>query len=329
MNTSFSHGYALLIGVGECEYLPWSLPVTVKDMLALQATLLHPDMCGYIDDSQHLRLLHDAVATRQQILAGLTWLKEQTDADPDATAIVFYSGHGWVDHNTGKYYLVPHDVKPYDCAGSALDADTFSTYVQHISARRLLVLIDSCHAGGMTSAKETEAIKLPPSFVPGALTKDIARRLRCNSGRAVFSSSSGVQKSWIRPGGSLSIFTGHLLEALQGAGSRNNDTEVRVSDLMNYLARTVPESAMRMYGAEQIPFFDTATEDFPVALLRGGKATQSTGPSSMHTSTLPATKKYHIEISNASIIAIGDNARAVGSTADHDEGTDLERGTHE
>ena len=35
MTNIFSHGYALLIGVGRCAYDPWSLPVTVRDMQAL------------------------------------------------------------------------------------------------------------------------------------------------------------------------------------------------------------------------------------------------------------------------------------------------------
>jgi len=35
MTDLFSHGYALLIGVGRCAYDPWSLPVTVRDMQAL------------------------------------------------------------------------------------------------------------------------------------------------------------------------------------------------------------------------------------------------------------------------------------------------------
>ena len=45
---------------------------------------------------------------------------------------------------------------------------------------------------------------------------------------------------------------------------------VRVSNLMNRLGKAVPESARKLCQAEQTPFFDTATEDFSVAVLRGG-----------------------------------------------------------
>ncbi|NEP89940.1 MAG: hypothetical protein F6K18_25680 [Okeania sp. SIO2C2] len=40
---------------------------------------------------------------------------------------------------------------------------------------------------------------------------------------------------------------------------------------MNHVSKTVPESAQQL-GKEQTPIFDfSQTEDFPVALLRGGK----------------------------------------------------------
>lgn len=37
MDNSFSHDYALLISVGTSAYAPWSLPVTVRDVQALEA----------------------------------------------------------------------------------------------------------------------------------------------------------------------------------------------------------------------------------------------------------------------------------------------------
>jgi hypothetical protein len=81
----------------------------------------------------------------------------------------------------------------------------------------------------------------------------------------------------VRPDGSLSLFTYHLLEALQGAGNRPGDATVRLSNLMNHLGKAVPESARALCRAEQTPFFDAATEDFPVALLRGGKGLPAGG----------------------------------------------------
>ena len=338
MDNTFSHGYALLIGVGECAYQPWSLPVTVRDMLALQAVLTDPTLCGYPVD--HIRLLHDAGATKQAILEGLAWLAGRAAAAGDATAVVFYSGHGWLDGSTGRYYLLPHNVEPFDLPGSALGAEDFTAALRQVQARRLLVFMDCCHAAGMATAKDAPPLKLPPGLSQVALPKGVAEALKQGAGRAVFSSSTGSQRSWVRPDGRLSLFTHHLLEALQGAGNRPGDAEVRVSNLMAHLSRAVPTSAQAM-GQEQTPFLDAATEDFPVALLRGGKGlpkggwaaaqdeaavrigrvVQALGERSVAIGgdvsgsvivtgdrNTVQSGKYNIQIDHAEGIAIGDNA---------------------
>ena len=110
MAAQFTHGYALLVGVGDSAYPKWSLPVTVKDVQALQSVLVDPGLCAYPNDEAHVRVLHDAGATRDSILDGLSWLGAQSAADPDGTAVVYYSGHGWLDGSTGRYYLIPHNV---------------------------------------------------------------------------------------------------------------------------------------------------------------------------------------------------------------------------
>ena len=71
MPEQFSHGYALLVGVGAALFQPWSLPVTVRDAQAMQACLLDPSLCAYPADEGHVRLLHDDAATRRAVLDGL------------------------------------------------------------------------------------------------------------------------------------------------------------------------------------------------------------------------------------------------------------------
>ena len=74
MPNAFTHGYALLVGVGQSAYPPWSLPVTVKDIQAIRAILTDPHR-AYPGDDRHIRLIHDKTATRAAILDGLAWLK--------------------------------------------------------------------------------------------------------------------------------------------------------------------------------------------------------------------------------------------------------------
>ncbi|MEH2283023.1 MAG: caspase family protein [Nostoc sp.] len=260
----FANGYALLIGVGKSAHQPLSLPVTVKDVQALHQVLIDPNFCAYPNDTQHVRLLHDEEATRSKILEQLNWLKEQAQANPEATVVVYYSGHGWFSKSQNRYYLLPHDVEPLDFEGSSLSAEDFTNALRQIKSKRLLAIIDSCHAAGMASAK-----KAPSDFEEISIPKSVINDLSQGKGRVVFTSSQGEQSSWIRPDKQMSIYTYHLIEALQGKGNQAHEDVVKISHLMNYLSDKVPESASTLCKKTQTPYFHFESEDFSVALLKG------------------------------------------------------------
>lgn len=277
-SSKFNNGYALLIGVGESKYAPLCLPVTVKDTQAIYAALIDPELCAYPDDKEHIRVLNNQEATQTAILDGLNWLKEKAESDPKATIFIYYSGHGWVDKNTQKYYLIQHDIKPTKLAKSALSAESFTSELRQIEGERLLVVIDSCHAAGMATSKEAD-LELEEEFddfIRLAPSKGFIDELKKGKGRIVFTSSEGEQKSYIKDN-SCSIYTYHFLEALQGAGNKPGDTDVRVSNIMNHLGKAVSETARQLCNVEQVPNFDMTGGDFIIAKLRGGKGLPSKG----------------------------------------------------
>ena len=215
-----------------------------------------------------------------------------------------------MDQTTGRYYLVPQDVKPFDIPGSALAGEEFTAALRAIPARRLLVFIDSCHAAGMTTAKDPSPLQLPGQFAQAALPKELADALKQGQGRAVFASSRGEQRSWVRPDGSLSLYTYHLLEALRGAGNRPGDAVVRLSNLVAHLSRTVAESARTLCHAEQTPFYDWSTEDFAVALVLGGKGVPVEGWQTPDSPQPPGATHYTATVTGSGAIAQGDSAAA-------------------
>lgn len=297
MSQTFAHGYALLVGVGQCADSRLSLPVTVKDIQALRQVLVNPELCGYSES--HLRSLHDDSATKKSILDGLAWLKSQAETDPEATVIVYYSGHGWLDTADQSYYLLPHDLNPYAWKDSAIAADKFNTALHQIPAKRLLVILDCCHAQGMASAKD--APMLPPNVTPTAPAKSFFDRFAQGEGRVILLSSKGEQKSWIRKDGAMSIYTYHLIEALRGKANNPGETAVTVADVVKYLDHTVPISAQQEYQADQQPWVSSETTNFEIALIQGGKGLPAGG--------WEAVKDQSIAAVN--IQAIGDRSVAV------------------
>lgn len=264
----FADGYALVIGVGHTPNdSTWSLPTTTEDAKQVHRALINPQMCGYKKD--YVRLLHDESASLQNIKEALAWLSAQTRKNREATAVIYFSGHGLQDED-GRYALLPSDVNPDDLKNTPLWGDELTEALRRIEARRLLVLIDACHAGGMTTAKG-EPVRLPAGFTKAPPPPALLAQLKQGEGRAVINSCRENQESWILRDGSLSIFTFHLLEALRGAANLPNETTVRVSNLINHLGKKVQETARSQYQVEQVPWTDQASEDFPVALLMGGK----------------------------------------------------------
>ncbi|MBU0705028.1 MAG: caspase family protein, partial [Chloroflexi bacterium] len=93
MSHTFTHGYALLIGVDENHVSAYALPDVAKDIQALAEVLVHSQRCAYPDDN--VKTLTGQEATRQSIMDGLEWLQEhiQADTSGNATTIVYYTGH--------------------------------------------------------------------------------------------------------------------------------------------------------------------------------------------------------------------------------------------
>ena len=283
----FAQGYALLVGVDESSVTALSLAVVGKDVAALEAVLTHSERCGYA--AEHVRVLKGKDATRQQIVDGVEWLQKQVAADGsgNATAVVYYSGHGWRDTqaNPPAYYLIPYDVRQDKLRATALRGQDLAEAIAAVQPQRLLVVLDCCHAGGM-EVKEVvpgavgryEPAAMPPELVlgdgePAAKGGDGQgfAQLLIGAGRAVLSSSTGPQQSYVRSDRTMSIFTYHLIEALTGhAQPQDGATEVLVSDVLSYVYRQVPRTAQAQAGAEQQPD-GRITGNFAVARLLGGK----------------------------------------------------------
>jgi uncharacterized caspase-like protein len=87
----------------------------------------------YPANGNHVRILHDENATTQEIIDGLTWLNNCAENDPEATAIIYFSGHG-LRSASAQYYLVTHDADPYALPVQALDARVFNQAIQEIPA---------------------------------------------------------------------------------------------------------------------------------------------------------------------------------------------------
>ena len=280
MSEVFEHGYAVVIGVDDNNIKRLALPAVEKDVSAVRDVLVHPERCGYAEEN--VRFLKGEESTGKNIKKAFIWLKDKVSDDPEATAVIYYSGHGFRDKKSERYYLIPYDIESLQSVRvDGLKAEDIQTEISEIRAKSTLIILDCCHASGMDvkdiDPDEPEMDSLPfpelpevknvPVYEEGA--KDVSD-LSDGSGRAILNSSTGIESSYVRPDQAMSVFTYHLIEALTGhAPHDEDDDKVLVTDVMSYVTRNVQKTVAKM-NKSQTPVMRTEGV-FPIAMLIGGE----------------------------------------------------------
>ena len=266
---TFVNGHAVIIGIA--NYLSVSpLPETVLNDARDVASVLTSDAhCGY--NHRNVCLLLDGNATLARIQGALSFVAKSSG--PDDTVIIFFSGHGALLGDSDDPLSA---ILPVDCDGRTLDSSSlseteFSAALRQISARRLVVLIDACHSGGAGSFK----VEGSPKLQTLRFSEKSLDRLSQGTGRVLMASSRASETSLVLQGARNSVFTGHLLEILNGRGRTSGDGVIRVFDIFNHVA----ERVKRTVPGRQHPIFKASDleDNFPVVLDRGGM--KSTIPS--------------------------------------------------
>jgi hypothetical protein len=255
--------YALVVGIADYRHVT-RLPAAVRhDAQAVQDLLADPQHCGY--PPGHVTLLLDEQATRDAILTVLSSLAARTSAG--SSLFVYISGHGaqvTSGARAGEYLLPVDTVLHSDetLASTAINGSEFTAALAAIPARKVLVVFDCCHAGGLGRPKDAAA-----PLVKAGLPARYYERLAAGRGRAILSSSRDSEFSYVLPGAVHSLFTQHLLAGL-GGGVPGADGLIRVFDLFEYIQPRVTHEQ-----PSQHPVFQADLEEnFPVALHPDGKS---------------------------------------------------------
>ena len=210
--STLTNAHALIIGIANYRAVN-PLPATVlNDARGVYDLLVDPQRGGY--DPANVQCLLDGKATLAALRAGLAELAQRCDSD--STAFVFYSGHGarLTSGPSAGEYLMPVDASMASTAalaGMALSGQEFTEALRRILARKVLVIFDCCHAGGIGQAKDAQG----PALKAG-LSESYYEALGSGRGRAILASSRDSEFSYVLGGASNSLFTQHLLAGLHG-----------------------------------------------------------------------------------------------------------------
>lgn len=271
MMTAIEHAHALVIGIANYHHIN-KLPLTIlKDAQDIYNLLTDQQHCGYTKDN--VLLLLDDQATQTAVRKALADLVQSSNED--STVLIYISSHGG-RLESGPYtgeYLLPVDTlytSDQSLAHTAISGAEFTEALRAIPARKVLVIFDCCHAGGIGQLKNATAPELK------AIPESYYENLKTGRGRVIFASSRSTESSYVLPGATNSLFTSHLLAGMLG-GAPGPGGVIRIFDLFHYLQPKVTKDQ-----PNQHPIFKAEVEEnFPVALYLGGKAPASM-PSAPH-----------------------------------------------
>jgi hypothetical protein len=253
---------ALVVGIANYKKIN-PLPTTVlKDAQDIYNLLVSPHHCGYVPDN--VQLLLDSQATQTNLRQALVTVAQRSNAE--SSVLLYISSHGGqveFGPHAGEY-LLPVDA---DCTSGASLAQTaivgsdFTDALRAIPARKLVVIFDCCHAGGIGQPKNADA-----PVLKGGLSDSYYDRLQQGTGRVILASSRSTESSYVIPGEDNSLFTQHLLAGLRG-GIASDDGLIRIFDLFEYVQPKVTSDQ-----PNQHPVFKAELEEnFPIALYLGGQ----------------------------------------------------------
>ncbi|GAB4121497.1 MAG: hypothetical protein Fur005_33840 [Roseiflexaceae bacterium] len=261
----FTHGHALLIGIGTYANEPGiNVPTCANDASSMWATLTDPQSCGYPDTQ--VQSLTDDQATKQGILDALDALAK---ADPEAMVVFFFSGHGVV-LSDGTYALTTHDMRRSESGqidpNSVIIEAELLTKLRNIRAKKLLCLINACHSGKVGPDTLDVDPNQPKTTLGAAPTPRLTGAiLATGRGRVIMSACRPEQYAHVGDD-ELTVFPKALISTLQGEGVVSRRGYISVYDLYDRVYDLVTEAV-----DDQQPELTViqGVGPFPVALFQG------------------------------------------------------------
>jgi WD40 repeat protein len=247
-----------ILGIAVSHYWDedFNLRFPVSDVKRLKAALERQE--GRLYREVHTRLLLDEAVTRENINdCRVEFLNRASVRD---VLVILVAGHGVLDRR-GAFYFVTHDTEPDRPHRRGYSWWDFQQQLlEGVPPQRILMLVDTCHAGGASGEVATRAVRVRRD----AELDLLADRMKEATGCYLFMASTTKEQALegARWGGGL--FTHALLEVLDGkAGLRGQVTVLR---LLDYVDRRVIE----LSEGTQHPVWKTPrnARNFPIAVLK-------------------------------------------------------------
>jgi len=207
-----------------------------------------------------IKLLLDHDATGRNIKNALfVWLSQALEED---VVLIYFAGHGSPQSpdNPNNLFLLPYDANYDNVATTGFPMWDIETALKRfIKAKKVIVIADACHAGGVgqqfdISRRANRAIKVNP------ISSGLQNLSKVGDGICVISASDDKQFSQesYKWGGGHGVFTHFLLKGLNGEADYNHDNSITLGELIPFLSEQVRRETKNAQSPTVAGKFDPA-----------------------------------------------------------------------
>jgi hypothetical protein len=223
LKPEYSDSHALIIGINDFQHAS-PLEYAISDAETIYETLIK----RFSFRKERIQLLTNKDATRSNIMSAYMGYG-QSGTEIDDRILVFYAGHGVTQTGArGEIgFLVPHDGNLGDLS-TLIRWDEFTYNAELIRAKHILFIMDACY-GGLIFQRAMPVGSM--RFLKDMLLRPVRQAITAGKADEVVADSGG-------PRPSHSVFTGHLLDALDG-NATTDDGVLTASGVMAYVYNKV------------------------------------------------------------------------------------------
>jgi tetratricopeptide (TPR) repeat protein len=214
--------------------------------------------------SDHVKLLTDSAATRENIIGQLgdQWLGKVVK--PTDLVVIYVSSHGSqsMQQASGANFLVAYDTNKDALVATGIPMQWLSEMVkEQVKSKRTLLVLDVCHSGSASNDASgggnggLSDVAVVGGAGTGSGGKGLVRvpgvdvsKLTAGAGQVILCSSAADQASWESKEYPNGVFTRRLIESLSSRGSGT-----KLSDAYTEMKGAVENEVLRDRAVVQTP----------------------------------------------------------------------------
>jgi tetratricopeptide (TPR) repeat protein len=240
-NTPVRDKWAFVVGISNYHDREINLNYSAKDAKDFADFLVKEE--NFSPD--HVHVLLDDKATRENIIAEAcdTWLPHV--ARPDDLVLIYLSAHGSPSSADvrGSNFLVAFNTDKNNLMSTGIDMGNFGQMItDRVHSNRIVVILDACHSGNVNPGQRG----IKDLMRHGGFD---AEKLAQGTGQMIICSSADDQSSYESKKFPNGIFTHFLIERLRKGGAKAALDDQFIHDLKN----DVCDAAISEWGEKQEP----------------------------------------------------------------------------